>query len=225
LSTNEITADSTRPKKRRIGLVIAGTIMAGLLLVGGLVLGAAWKVADAIPTPEDFATAMAPQPYEEISPAVITSIRELAELTTVEMTEYSIVEKGTDEGWLQWARGDSVRLMAVARIGAGVDLAGLTDDDITVSETGRVSVTLPQAEIHYVAIDEEATQVLGRDKGLFTKGDPQLESEARRIAETKLSQAALDNGILVDAEDSAVSALTSLLIGLGYSDVVVDFSA
>lgn len=199
--------------------------MAGLLLAGGLMAGAAWKVADAIPTPEDFVTAMAPQPYEEISPAVITSIRELAELTTVEMTEYSIVEKGIDEGWLQWARGDSVRLMAVARIGAGVDLAALTPGDFAVSDTGAVSVTLPHASIHYVAVDEEATQVLERDKGLFTKGDPQLESEARRIAEETLSQAALDKGILADAEDSAVSALTSLLMGLGYSDVSVDFSA
>lgn len=217
--------ETATPRKRRTGLIIAAVVFAGLLAAGGFVFAAAWQVADTIPTADDFAEAMAPEPYEQVSPAVVTSIRQMAELTTVEMTEYTIIDKGTDQGWLEWARGDSVRLMAVAAIGAGVDLAAVTADDFDVSELGVVRITLPHPEIQYVAVDETATQVLDREKGLFTKGDPQLESEARRAAEEALRQAALDAGIITDAEESARLALSSLLIGAGYSDVIVEFSA
>lgn len=216
---------STPPRKRRTGLIVAGIVLAGILAAGGFVFASLWRVTESIPTADDFAEAMAPEPYEEIGPAVVTSIRQLTELTTVEMTEYTIIEKGTDEGWLQWARGDSLRLMTVADIGAGVDLASLSPDDFSVSQLGVVTVTVPQPEIQYVAVDEDATQVLDREKGLFTKGDPRLESEARRAATTALRDAALENGILSEAEESARTALTSLLTGAGYVDVVVNFSA
>ena len=84
-------------------------------------------------------------------------------------------------------------------------------------------MTVPHAEIHYVAVDHEATQILERDKGIFTKGDPQLESEAREIAETVLVDAAHQQGILGRAEAYTRVALRNLLTGLGYTDVVVTF--
>lgn len=211
-------------KTPKVGITIAGLLLAAVVAGGGFMYAAISNVVDAIPTPQDFSEALAPQPYEQVSATVITSIQEMAELTTVEMTEYTIVEKGTDAGWLDWARGDTVRLMAVADIGAGVDLTLLTSDDFSVSEEGVVEVTAPEASIHYVAIDHEATQILERDKGIFTKGDPRLESEARLVAETTLTKAALEKGILAEAEASARTALTSMLLGLGYTDVIVTFS-
>lgn len=203
--------------------IIAAAFVAIVLGAGGFLYAGLSRVVDAIPTLDDFAAAVAPEPFLEISPAVVTSVQEMAQLTTVEMTEFTIVEKGTDQGWLQWARGDTVRLMAVADIGAGVDLASIGTSDFTVSEQGVVEVAVPKAEIHYVAVDHEATQILERDKGLFTKGDPQLESEAREIAETVLVDSALQSGILAQAETSARLALTNLLMGLGYTDVIVTF--
>ena len=60
--------------------------------------------------------------------------------------------------------------------------------------------------------------------GLFTKGDPQLETEARRAAETILLDQALEAGILEEAETNAVKVLTNFLTGLGYNDVEIEFS-
>jgi hypothetical protein len=223
---NPMTAEApSAPSSRtpKVLLSIGAVLLATAVTGGGLLYAGITRIADAIPTPQDFAAAMAPEPYLDVSPAVVKSVQDMSELTTVEMTEFTIVEKGTDQGWLQWARGDTVRLMAVANIGAGVDLAGLTADSFTVSDTGVVDVSLPNAEILYVAVDNDATQILERDKGLFTKGDPQLESEARRIADTVLTEAALDAGILTKAEENARGALTGLLLGLGYTDVVVNF--
>jgi hypothetical protein len=200
--------------------------VAALILVVGLGLLAYWgvrTVISAIPTPGDIANVFEPEPYEEIGPVTITAIRDLARLTTVETVQYTIVEKGTDEGWLAWARGDSLRLFAVARIGAGVDLSQLTVRDVTVGEDGVVELTVPAAEIQYVDPDEDATQVLERDVGFFTSGDPGLESDVRRIADEVLVGNAVEAGILDEAEGNARSVLTDFLLSLGYSDVVVEF--
>lgn len=197
-----------------------------LVLVIGLGLLTFWgvrTVISAIPTPSDIANVFEPEPYEEIGPVTITAIRDLARLTTVETVQYTVVEKGTDEGWLAWARGDSLRMFAVARIGAGVDLSELTVRDVTVDEDGVVELQVPAATIQYVDPDEDATQVLERDVGIFTSGDPGLESDVRRIADEVLVDNAIEEGILERAEDNARSVLTDFLLSVGYSDVVVDF--
>ena len=112
-------------------------------------------------------------------------------------------------------------MLAVARIGAGVDLEALSPGDFTVDEaTGSVRVRLPEADIVYVALDNKATQVYNRETGIFTSGDPQLESEARLVAEEILLQSALENGLLDTAQENAETAIRELLLGLGYENVV-----
>jgi hypothetical protein len=181
-------------------------------------------VIDSVPTPADLAAVFEPEPYEEIGPVVISSIRDLSNLTTLESVQYTIVDKGTDRGWLDWARGDSIQLFAVAKIGAGIDLSGITVRNVSLDDDGVVEITVPAAEIQYVSVDNEATQILDRETGLFTKGDPRLETDARLVAEEVLVQGALDDGILADAEANARQVLTDFLLGLGYRDVVVEFS-
>ena len=213
--------------RRRWGIVpvafaiaVAGVVVA----IGIWIVSSLRDLADAVPTPSDIAAVFEPEPYEEIGPVVISSIRDLANLTTIEVVEYTIVEKGTDRGWLEWARGDSVQLFAVARIGAGVDLSQVTVRDVTLAEDGVVELTLPSAQIQYVAVDNDATQILDRETGLFTKGDPELESEARQVADEVLVQGALDDGLLADAEANAREVISDFLLGLGYRDVIVEFS-
>lgn len=202
---------------------LAGFFFAILLAVVAFVAYSARSIVDAIPTPSDIAAVFEPEPFSEVGPVVVSSVQDLGSLTTVEMVEHTIVEQGTDAGWLAWARGDSLRMIAVARIGAGVDITNLTPGDFSVSEDGVVEVTVPNAEIQYVAVDNEATEVLDRDLGLFTKGDPQLEGEARRVAETVLVESAIADGILTQAEENAAAVLTNFLVSLGYTDVLVNF--
>lgn len=200
------------------------TILILIIGVGLLTWWGVRTVISAIPTPGDIAEVFEPEPYEEIGPVTITAIRDLAQLTTVESVQYTIVEKGTDAGWLAWARGDSLRMFAVARIGAGVDLSSLTVRDVSVGEDGVVEIEVPAAVIQFVDPDEDATQVLSRDVGIFTSGDPGLESDVRRIADEVLVENAIDEGILERAEVNARSVLTDFLLSLGYTDVVVEFA-
>lgn len=194
-----------------------------LAALGVLAIWGVRSIMGAIPTPGDLVEALEPEPYEEIGPVVVTSIRDLASLTTVEVVEYTIVEKGTDSSWLDWARGDSLRLFAVANIGAGVDLSDITVRDISVDTEGVVELSVPGAQIQYVAVDNDATQILEREVGLLTKGDPRLETDARQVAEEVLVETALESGILDQAETNARNVLTDFLLSLGYQDVIVEF--
>ncbi len=197
-----------------------------LVAMTALLLFAGWLairgVVSAIPSVDDITQAVAGEPFENVGPTVIRSIKELANLTTVEYVEYTIVEKGTNSGILNWATGDSLTLLAVARIGAGVDLSQMDSSAFDVnSETGEVTVRLPEAAIQYVAVDNDATQVLDRSTGVFTQGDPRLETDARNVAEDVLVDQALTSGIIDEAEENAGDVITNFLLGLGYSNVRV----
>ncbi|HJQ90661.1 MAG TPA: DUF4230 domain-containing protein [Acidimicrobiia bacterium] len=214
------------PRRRRtiVPIAIVSGVVALFVVIGIWVVSSLQDLIDAVPTPGDLAAVFEPEPYEEIGPVVISSIRDMSNLTTVETVQYTIVDKGTDQGWLEWARGDSLQLFAVARIGAGIDMSGISVQNVSMDDRGVVEITVPAAEIQYVSVDNEATQILDRETGLFTKGDPRLETDARQVAEEVLVQAAVDDGVLTDAEANARQVLTDFLLGLGYRDVVVEFA-
>ncbi len=192
--------------KRAGSIIIAAILLAGVLFIGANIAG--WS-----PFGGD--------PYTQVGPTVVESVRDVAKLTTVEMVEYTTVEKGNDFGWLNWARGDRIFLFAVARIGAGVDMEQMTTLSFEVDEeSGRVSVELPASEIIFVEVDSEATQVYDRDTGLFTRGDAQLESDARQVAEEVLLGAAIEHGILDRATTNAKETISSFLMGVGYTEVI-----
>lgn len=160
--------------------------------------------------------------YQDVGIVVVDELQELAELTTVEMVETTTIERGDDHGILNLVLGDRVYLFAVARIGAGVDLARLDEDAITVNnETGVLTIEVPRAEIFYAYLDSESTTVLDRDTGLLTKGDDQLESATRAEAERILQAQAVGAGILDRAQTSADDFLTGFFTSMGYTDVVV----
>jgi Protein of unknown function (DUF4230) len=213
-----------RRRKAIVPIAIVTGVVALFVVIGIWVVSSLQDLVDAVPTPGDLAAVFEPEPYEEIGPVVISSIRDMSNLTTVETVQYTIVDKGTDRGWLEWARGDSLQLFAVAKIGAGIDMSGISVQNVSLDDQGVVEITVPAAEIQYVSVDNEATQILDRETGLFTKGDPRLETDARQVAEEVLVQAALDEGVLVDAEANARQILTDFLLGLGYRDVVVEFA-
>lgn len=225
MTTPPETQQPPEPKQRRVTLPAVLGIGLFVLIGVGAFLGwrAVSNVADAIPTPADVAEVFEPEPYEDIGPVVVTAIWDLGELTTVEYVEHTYIEKGTDGGWLAWARGDNLSMFVVAEIGAGVDLSSLTPADFDVSEDGVVSVTLPAAEVQYTAMDNDSTIVIDRQVGLFTKGDPNLETEARQAAEQILLDQAFEGGILDRAEANAINVLSNFLISLGYTEVDISF--
>ncbi|MDP2328138.1 MAG: DUF4230 domain-containing protein, partial [Dehalococcoidia bacterium] len=106
--------------------------------------------------------------------------------------------------------------------GAGVDLAQIRDEDVEVDrEANSVRIRLPEARILYAALDNESTRVYDRDTGIFTKGDRDLESQARLAAERILREQALTMGILEHATENAKATLHAFLRGLGFEQITI----
>jgi len=72
-----------------------------------------------IPTTDDVAEALEPEPYEEIEPVVISSIRDMASLTTVEAVEGRTVSPVTpsQDGSRKNKKMCSVKNAPAARVG------------------------------------------------------------------------------------------------------------
>jgi hypothetical protein len=200
-----------------MGIGIAFRLVS-LLFIAILLIGGVLWLSGRIEGMNPFKT----EPIMNVGPTVIESIRELSDLVTVEVVEYTTIERGQDAGFLNFLRGDRIFLFAVARIGAGVDLAQLRDDDVEVDrEANSVRIRLPEAKIFYAALDNESTRVYDRETGIFRRADRDLESQARVAAEQILREQALTAGILEHATANAKKTLETFLHGLGFEQITI----
>ena len=191
---------------------VGAIVIAGVLILGAFFIGGAFS---------SFSLFGGGEEYTDVGQSVVEQVRNVAQLTTVEVVESTTIEKGNDFGWLNWARGDRVFMFAVAKIGAGIDFERFYSGSFDVDpESGTVTVEMPPAEITYISLDNEQTQVIDRSTGLLTKGDAQLESDARQVAEQVLLRSAIEAGILEKADKNARSVIEGLLLELGYTRVV-----
>ena len=155
------------------------------------------------------------------APAVVTQIRQLNQLATVRYTVQKVVglrEQSYPVG------EESILLVVQASVEAGVDLAGLTEKDIEVQSDGSVRLRLPPARVLNVTLDEKQTQVWDRRKTWWTPWVPyskDLETRARQQGIESSKQAALEMGILRQAEANAESAIRALLNLAGIRQVQI----
>jgi len=152
-------------------------------------------------------------------PAVVRQIQQLQRLETVSYTMDKIISGERNNPYLpQPLAGERLLLIVHGEVVAGVNLAGLTSNDVSVS--GRdVVVRLPKAEIFSTRLDSAKTRVYSRETGIFSVPDPNLESKVRMEAERQLHDAAMNDGILKTADENARQTITTLLTGLGFSKV------
>ena len=109
--------------------------------------------------------------------------------------------------------------MAHGIVIAGMDLERLTPEQLEL-RGGVLYVQLPEPEIFLTTLDNDRSYVYNRDTGLLTHGNINLETDARRAAETEIEKAALEDGILDQAQVNAENYLYRLLRDLGYPEVI-----
>jgi Protein of unknown function (DUF4230) len=152
-------------------------------------------------------------------PTVVRQIAQLQRLETVKFTMDKIISGEHDNPYLpKFLMGDRLLLIVHGEVIGGVDLAAIQPADVTV-QGQTATVRIPKAQILVTRLDNEKTRVYSRDTGLFSSPDPNLESEVRQEAERQLQQAALEGGILITADENARTTVTSLLNGLGLTQV------
>jgi len=156
------------------------------------------------------------------SQTVIKQITTLDKLETTQYTIEKVIDVGTNGNkFSQILFGDRILLIAHGDVIAGFDLSKINQDNIEVTGT-QLKVRLPAPQILVSKLDNEQTRVYDRTQGLLTKGDSQLESEARKDAEGVIKNAACQGGILQEASKNVRTQLTALFKGLGFETVIIE---
>jgi hypothetical protein len=152
-------------------------------------------------------------------PAVVREIQELSELVTVRYSIQKVV--GLEEEKVPFG-SEKILLMVQGDVLGGVDLSLLSTNDVQVTADGVVTARLPQPKVMHVYVDEKQTRVWDRSKTWWTPWepyDPELEQKARRAALEAIQAAAVQMGILSNAQDNAENTVRKLLHAGGVESV------
>jgi len=163
-------------------------------------------------------------PTPTVIPDPVTIIREVQSLARLETIQYSVEKVITAEinqGVLGPLFGDRLLFVAHGYVIAGVDLAEIGDEDFRL-DNETLFVTLPEAEVFVATLNNDESYVYDRDTGILRKSDQDLETTARQVAEQEILNAAVEDGILLQAQQNAEVYLERLLNTLGYKHVVFE---
>ncbi|NDJ55075.1 MAG: DUF4230 domain-containing protein [Chloroflexi bacterium] len=149
---------------------------------------------------------------------VVRQIQTLSQLTTISYTIEKVITAESGEGPLGFLFRDRLLLVAQGEVRAGVDLSRIGEDDIQVVGTS-VFVTVPASEIFVATLNNDETYVYDRETAVLGQ-TVDLETLARQAAEEEILQAALEDGILDQAQENAEDTLEGLLRALGFEEVV-----
>ncbi|HYE22576.1 MAG TPA: DUF4230 domain-containing protein [Verrucomicrobiae bacterium] len=151
--------------------------------------------------------------------AVIKQIQSVSRLETASFSIDEVIEASTNYDRLrQFLFGDKLLLVAHGKVIAGLDLSSMKAEDFAGFGT-NITITLPQPQILNITLDNNQTRVFDRNQGLLTKGDLNLEAEARLQAESAIKQAACDGGILTEANINAKKQLEIIFKSAGFESV------
>ncbi len=210
--------------KKAVFIILIAVVIFLALSVAVLLRGVQQATQPVIELQQGVSTEVARllHPTPTIIPDPVTIIHEVQALARLETIQYSVekvITAETRQGPFGFLFGDRLLLVAHGSVIAGVDLAEITESDISIDEKGMVTLQLPPAEIFIAALDNEKTYVYDREVGFLRRGDVELESAARLAAEKEILEAALSDGILEQAQVNAQAYLFRLLGSLGFSNV------
>ena len=83
-----------------------------------------------------------------------------------------------------------------------------------------LTVRLPPAEVFIAALDNEKSYVYDRDTGVLAKPDVNLETMVRQRAEEEILKAAIEDGILDQAQMNAEAYLFKFFAALGFPNTI-----
>jgi len=160
--------------------------------------------------------------YNLSQKSTLKEIQLLSRLETASFTIEKIIEAGTDtNAFANILFGDKILLIAHANIIAGFDFSKIAEDDVKI-EGDTLTINMPAPEILLSRLDNQKTLVYDRKLGLLTKGNSQLESRARLMAEDSIKQAACEGGILDAATSNGRKQITTIFAFAGFKEVILN---
>jgi Protein of unknown function (DUF4230) len=220
-------------KKNAVGLFI---LAAMIVIVVGLFIGLPYLMRQLLQDTTDAAIAPIAEanaqvktevanllhPTPTIIPDPVTIIHEVRSLARLESIQYSVEKVITAEiaqGQFDFLFGDKLLFVAHGTVIAGIDLGKMTTQNLWL-EDGALYVNLPEPEVFVATLDNDKSYVYDRETGLLRQSDTNLETQARQVAEQKILEAALADGIMIQADINAEAYMERLFRSLGYKEVV-----
>lgn len=198
MASTELMQRTNRATKWALALALSGTFLV-VIVVGLLLFTRLGSVFGIGPAAMD-------------SMGVVTQVKKLDQLVTVKYSIQRIVGLKEEH---QPVGEESILLMVEGQVLAGVDLSSITPGDIQIAVGRRASVTIPRAKVMHVFLDEHKVKVWDRRITWWTPWiapDPDLEHRARLTALDDIKAAAIEMGILEDAQRNAQSAIHAFLL-------------
>jgi hypothetical protein len=149
---------------------------------------------------------------------IINQVQALARLETIRYTVEKVITAQANQGVLAPLFGDRLLFVAHGYVIAGIDMSKIEPEDLSLDGT-VLNVRLPAAEVLVTALDNNKSYVYDRTTGLLTQGDPNLETQARQVAEQEILKAAIEDGILDTAAANAQTYLRWFFETLGYKQI------
>ncbi len=149
---------------------------------------------------------------------IINEVQSLAKLETIRYTVEKVVTAEVNQGVLGPLFGDRLLFVAHGYVIAGLDMSKIKPEDMWLAGE-MLNVRLPATEVLVATLDNNKSYVYDRVTGLFTQGDPTLETQVRQVAEAEILKAAIADGILDQATTTAQTYLRWFFETLGYKQI------
>lgn len=157
------------------------------------------------------------------SQGVIDQVKAISELNTVEMYFSEIIDfkdaLTIREITIPFTEKSFI-FTVKARVKAGTDLSGLTNEDVVLEEN-KLTLRLPEPEITSKEI--LSYQAYSEKDGLFNEVTNEDTLKALELFTEDLEKQALENGILYKARENAEKAIEDLFTALGFETVVIQW--
>lgn len=219
---------------KNILLIIFLLFLFAALLLAGTIYGVNYSLTNTIDSlfnpveqanhqlQTQIASILHPTPTVIVDPVtIIYDVQSLARLETIQYSLEKIITAQIGQNQFKTFFGDKLLFVAHGTVIAGIDLRKISEDDIWLA--GDVlHIKLPPAEVFIHTLDNQKSYVYDRETGLLTRGDVNLETTARKAAESEILKAALEDGILNQASDNGKVFMERFLDELGFDKVIFE---
>jgi len=161
-------------------------------------------------------------------PALLKSIQDVSEYHAAVGNFEVLLDTEDDVSWIpDFIAGRRTLFVAAGSVDAYVDLSGLGDEDLMLSQDGKsATVRLPEPQLDKPSLDLDRSYVYEQNRGVLDRiadaiSTPQQE-QFYSLAATKLASAAEESELKQRAAENTEGMLTGLFGSLGIDVTFLD---
>lgn len=161
-------------------------------------------------------------------PALLKSVQDMSQFHAAK-GNFEIVLDVEDnvEGVHALIAGRRTLFVAAGTVDGYVDLTGLAEGDLTLSEDGKaVTVRLPESQLDKPNLDNDRSYVFTQERGVIDRIvdalQPSQQAQFYKLAETKLTTAAEESELREQATENTKTMLTGMFGSLGMDVTFLD---